>query len=100
MGREPMDARLMMERYEPGFPAAAIHLPAVEQRQQILPFTVRAVTSAEQLGKAVAIRHRAYGRHVPALAEQLRRPEPLDMASGCTVLLAESKLDGEAIGTL
>lgn len=65
-----------------------------------LPFTVRAVSSDAQLRKAVSIRHRAYDRHVPALAELLRLPEAKDKEAGCVVLLAESKLDGEAIGTL
>ena len=95
-----MDARLTMDlsgHARPGVPMGLEHLITQEK---ILPFTVRAVTSDEQLGKAVSIRHRAYGRHVPALAEQLRAPEPLDRASGCVVLLAESKLDGDPVGTM
>jgi hypothetical protein len=65
-----------------------------------LPFTIRVVSESEQLAKAVALRYRAYGRHVPQFAELLRLPEPNDAAEGCAVLLAESKLDGEALGTL
>jgi hypothetical protein len=95
-----MDARLRIDTHETGLPRPALRLPAIEVREQLLPFTVRAATSAQDLGMAVSIRHSAYGRHVPALAEQLRMPEQLDTASGCTVLLAESKLDGEPIGTL
>jgi hypothetical protein len=95
-----MDARLTMDPVDSGFPFAALHLANVPQREERLPFTVRAASTIEQLGKAVAIRHSAYGRHVPALAEQLRLPEAQDLARGCTVLLAESKLDGEALGTL
>ena len=94
-----MDARLTMDLMETGV-AHLARPPATVQREERLPFTVRAATTVEQLGKAVEIRHRAYGRHVPALAEQLRLPEPMDMASGCAVLLAESKLDGEPLGTL
>jgi hypothetical protein len=95
-----MDARLMMESSDTGLPQTLMRLPEFKQREERLPFTVRAATTVEQLGKAVQIRHRAYGRHVPMLAEQLRLPEAMDMASGCVVLLAESKLDGEPLGTL
>jgi hypothetical protein len=95
-----MDARLNFERNETYSPVHALRPPALDKREQLLPFTVRTVTSDEQLAKAVSIRHRAYGRHVPSLAEQLRSPEPLDSASGCVVLLAESKLDGEPVGTM
>jgi hypothetical protein len=96
-----MDARLMMDPIEATFVPQAARAPlGGGLRQERLPFTVRAATTIEQLGKAVDIRHRAYGRHVPALAEQLQRPETQDLAPGCTVLLAESKLDGEPLGTL
>lgn len=65
-----------------------------------LPFTVRVVRQEQQLRKAVAIRQRAYGRHLPALGELLREPEPQDRDPGCVVLLAQSRLDGEPLGTL
>jgi hypothetical protein len=65
-----------------------------------LPFTVRVVWQEPQLRKAIAIRQRAYGRHLPALGELLREPEPQDRDPGCVVLLAESRLDGEPLGTL
>jgi hypothetical protein len=65
-----------------------------------LPFTVRVVRQEPQLRKAIAIRQRAYGRHLPALGELLREPEPQDRDPGCVVLLAESRLDGEPLGTL
>ena len=95
-----MDARLTMEAVDSGFPFAALRVADAPQREERLPFTVRAASTLEQLGKAVAIRHSAYGRHVPALAEQLRHPEPQDLSPGCVVLLAESKLDGEPLGTI
>jgi len=95
-----MDALLTMDRIgalpRPVISAPIGHTTAIER----LPFTVRAVDSEEQLHKAVSIRHRAYGRHVPSLAELLRAPEPNDLDPGCLVLLAESKLDGEPLGTL
>lgn len=70
------------------------------QPVQRLPFTVRVVRHDRQLRKAVAIRQRAYSRHLPALGEVLRAPEPQDRDPGCAVLLAESRLDGEPLGTL
>lgn len=95
-----MDARLTMEGREGGFPAG-IHVPSqAAVRVERLPFTVRVVSDAERLEKAVSIRYRAYGRHVPALAALLQAPEANDTAPGCTVLLAESRLDGEPLGTL
>lgn len=65
-----------------------------------LPFTVRVVGSEAQLRKAVAIRQAAYARHVPALAEQLREPEPNDHDDDSLVLLAESRMDGSPVGTM
>jgi len=95
-----MDARLTMgqgvaaSRVDLGLPARAV---LAEER---LPFTIRVVMNEQQLQKAVSVRRRAYGRHVPALGELLGSPEPSDAERGCLVLLAESKLDGEALGTL
>lgn len=68
--------------------------------EERLPFTVRVVRNEEELWKAVQIRHSAYARHVPEFAETLTRPEPLDAENGVVVLLAESKLDGAALGTM
>ncbi|MGE4341195.1 MAG: hypothetical protein AB7E55_35395 [Pigmentiphaga sp.] len=65
-----------------------------------LPFTVRVVDDPASLGKAVRLRQTAYGRHVPELARQLHQPESHDSAPGVAVLLAESKLDGEPLGTM
>jgi hypothetical protein len=65
-----------------------------------LPFSVRIVRSDEDLSKAIGIRHSAYARHMPVFAEKLREAESLDGAPGVVVLLAESRLDGSALGTL
>jgi len=73
------------------------HAPMAEER---LPFTIKVARSDEQLEKAVAMRHAAYARHVPALAELLKAPEANDRDAGSVVLLAESKLDGSPLGTL
>lgn len=65
-----------------------------------VPFTVRVARSDEELEKVVHIRHAAYARHVPAVAEKLKAPEPYDRDPGIVVLLAESKLDGSPLGTM
>jgi hypothetical protein len=64
-----------------------------------LPFTVRRVETEDSLRKAVGIRHAAYARHVPDFARSLAAPEACDYADDTVVLLAESKLDGSALGT-
>lgn len=68
--------------------------------QEALPFTVRLVRDDKDLSKAVDIRQSAYARHLPDFAETLRRPESTDAQDGVVVLLAESKLDGSALGTM
>lgn len=68
-------------------------------KEELLPFTVRIVQDEADLEKAVRVRHSAYARHLPTLAESLREPEPLDRAEGVVILLAESKLDGSPIGS-
>ena len=68
--------------------------------EELLPFTVRLVRNEEDLKKAVKIRHSAYARHMPAVAETLTSPEKADTEDGVVVLLAESKLDGSALGSV
>lgn len=64
-----------------------------------LPFTIRRVDTEDSLLKAVGVRHAAYARHVPEFARTLAVPEACDYEDDSVVLLAESKLDGTAIGT-
>lgn len=71
-----------------------------EMKEERLPFTIRVVRNVEELKKAVRIRHAAYMRHVPNLAQSLAVPESADSEEGVVVLLAESKLDGSPIGTM
>lgn len=71
-----------------------------EMRVERLPFTVKIAQDEEALLRAVKIRQSAYGRHVPGLAERLGEPESCDHDAGTVVLLAESKLDGTALGTM
>ena len=69
-------------------------------RVENLPFTVKVVHSNGELDKAVTVRHAAYARHVPVMAEKLLVPEATDFEEGSVVLLAESKLDGSPMGTM
>ena len=64
-----------------------------------LPFTIKRVQSDEDMRKAVRVRHAAYARHVPDFARTLLHPEEADYADDTIVLLAESKLDGSALGS-
>jgi hypothetical protein len=69
-------------------------------RVEHLPFTVRLVRTDQDLKKAIAVRHLAYSRHLPTVAEALAAPEPEDVDPECPVLVAESKLDGSPLGTV
>jgi hypothetical protein len=65
-----------------------------------LPFTIRRVATEADLLKAVAVRHAAYARHLPEFAKTLAAPEACDYDSDAVILLAESKLDGSAMGSM
>ena len=94
-----MEASYAMGVIGAGLPAYLM-AQDVTVAEESLPFTIRVARNESQLHKAVSIRQRAYGRHVPALAELLRLPEAKDHERGCVVFVAESKLDGEPLGTL
>lgn len=64
-----------------------------------LPFTIRIADNEESLLKAVDMRRAAYGRHLPEFAETMTI-ESSDRATDTAVLLAESRLDGRALGTM
>lgn len=72
-----------------------------EQSREIerLPFTIRRVSTEAEMLKAVHVRQAAYARHVPEFARSLVLPEAADFADDTIVLLAESKLDGTALGS-
>lgn len=65
-----------------------------------LPFTIRVVTTPQELQKAVEIRASAYERHMPTLGQALRTPEVEDLKSDVLVLLAERKFDSQPIGSM
>jgi hypothetical protein len=73
--------------------------PAAGMATERLPFTIRAVQDEASLWKAVRVRHAAYARHVPDFARTLALPEAADYDEDTVVLLAESKLDGSALGS-
>ncbi len=75
-----------------------VSLPDLKDPQR-LPFTVRIASERADLEKAVSVRRRAYGRHLPGFAETMM-VEDVDSAPGTTVLLAESRLDNAALGTM
>lgn len=81
---------------------ANIAAPAHQGAGEIenLPFTIKAIRTQGALAKAVWMRQQAYGRHVPEFARRLGAPEVYDEEPGTVVLLAESKLDGEPVGTM
>lgn len=81
-------------------PSHANALSAAAMTEEYLPFTVRLVRDADDLSKAVSIRHLAYARHLPEFAQTLKAPESADADKGVVVLLAESKLDGSPLGTM
>jgi hypothetical protein len=65
-----------------------------------LDFTVRIVRNLDTLDKAVEVRKSAYVRHHPTYAEAIAREDKRDKQSGATIFIAESKINGAALGTL
>lgn len=65
-----------------------------------LAVRVRVARTENQLRKAIKVRGDAYVRHNVASAEPLYSAEEDDKAPGSLVLLCESKITGDAVGTL
>jgi len=82
-------------------PSSALHatLERAAAATERLPFTIKCVQSDDELNKAVRVRQAAYARHVPDFARTLGLPEAADYDDDTIVLLAESKLDGSALGS-
>lgn len=64
-----------------------------------LPFRVKIATT-DELVSVARLRAAAYGKHLPALATRLLRPEAADFELGNEVFVAVSKLDGSMLGTI
>ena len=73
---------------------------AAPERVERLPFTVRVVTTPQDLAKAVEVRASAYARHLPTLGPALQVPEAEDLQPDVLVLLAERKFDSQPIGSM
>lgn len=71
----------------------------VVQTEESLPFRVD-IASRKHLQEVANLRAASYRKHIPALAESLKQPEPADHARGCEVFVAKSKFDGSLLGTL
>jgi hypothetical protein len=93
-----------MEQYQPSFNQSKGFVPAGVNngaaKSERLPFTIRCVRDSDDLEKAVKVRHSAYARHVPEFARTLVLPEACDYEDDAVVLLAESRLDGSALGSV
>ncbi len=81
-------------------PRGASLLPSNSRQTARLPFTVRVVDNDEALARALAMRQAAYHRHVPEFARNMDQAEPYDRDPGGLVLLAESKLGRQPVGTM
>jgi len=67
-----------------------------------LPFTIRLVSSQDDLERVCLQRAQAYGRHQPDLVTRLTlsKPETEDLRKDVLILMAESKETGEVVGAL
>ncbi len=65
-----------------------------------LPFSIHIVRNEDQLVRAVNIRAEAYERHWPNLYGQLKSPEAQDRDPNSLIFLAESKSNGQPVGTM
>jgi hypothetical protein len=95
----PSLATIPVPRFAGAIPLEGLSA-APAKKTEHLPFTVRRVEDEESLWKAVQMRYAAYARHVPDFARTLSLPEASDYADDSVVLLAESRLDGSALGTV
>jgi hypothetical protein len=77
-----------------------VQLERAARKVEHLPFRIRIARDESDLKVAVQIRHAAYARHVPVLAEKLQAAEPADLDASTVVLVALSKMDDEPLGTM
>ncbi len=64
-----------------------------------LSFSLRLVTSADDLRDACGVRSMAYGHHLAHLQKPFAEPETLDRSPGTAIFLCRDKTSGEAIAT-
>lgn len=66
---------------------------------EILPFRVE-VAALSDIEEVVKLRVNCYGKHLPAIAEKLLKPEAYDYEFGCEIFVVKSKIDETVIGSL
>jgi len=67
---------------------------------QDLPITVSIVRTPEQLQRVCDLRASAYGARNSQFGALLTKPEKADLEPGNVILIAESKMTGEVLGTM
>ena len=72
----------------------------VEKSVDWLSFTVREVTTREELASVCALRAACYARHAPALREVMAEPDEIDVAPSTTVFACRDKTSGAVIGSM
>lgn len=65
----------------------------------LLPFRVRIVDSEQDLLRVQQLREAAYGHHLPALAAQFGKPDPVDRWPDVTIFYAEDKSTSRVVGS-
>ena len=68
--------------------------------RHFLPFTVKLVTSPDDLSDALAVRAAAFLRHNAPALDKVRHGEDDDRRDDVVLLVARSKLDGGVLGTM
>lgn len=70
------------------------------QATEWLPFVIRAIETHEELAEVIALRKRAYGRHLGDLPASWSDPEPDDLRPDAVLLAARCKETGELLGSV
>lgn len=65
-----------------------------------LGFTLKVVSSHQDLLDACSVRAQAYGHHMPEMGRRLVEPDELDYTPGTTVFVCRDKATGLATGTM
>lgn len=66
---------------------------------EALAFRVGLVTTEDDLLRVQALRQAAYGHHLPALAANFGRPDPVDRWPDVSIFYAEDKASGRLVGS-
>ncbi len=80
-------------------PVALSQAAALVPQRELLNFTVRIVSDDYDLERVQQLRATAYGHHLPHLAAQFGRADPLDRDPDVVVFCAEDKATGDIVGS-